>query len=70
LILNHRNYNLFGYTEYESIRNINNNLSLLKNNTDKNKYNGEDLKTVVSNSGFNVNNINDTPLIDYRIFHI
>jgi hypothetical protein len=52
-----------GYTEYESIRNINNNLSLVKNNTDKNKYNGEDLKAVVSNSGFNCNNIANTPLI-------
>ena len=38
-------------------------LSDIKTNTDKNKYVDDDLKTVISNTGFNCNNINNTPLI-------
>jgi hypothetical protein len=52
-----REYNLLGSpTEYQTLVNI-------KTNTDKNKYTGEDLKTVISNTGFNCSNIANTPLI-------
>jgi hypothetical protein len=39
------------------------NLESIKTNSDKNKYVGDDLKVVISNTGFNCNNIADTPLI-------
>ena len=52
-----REYNLLGSpTEYQTLVNINSSLSSIKTNTDKNKYTGEDLKTVISN-------IANTPLI-------